>query len=250
MYVRNCVPVSVVGYPAISVSSFFLANPETFAFSPFVLLLFWLDTLFFMKFLVCAFCAIGIIGILRLSRKLNWQDGQRRIFLALFLFSPIVIQHIAIGYFPWLNLYLFPWLVLFLVEEGFLKRVLGCASVLALILLQGGVHPFVWFVIFIGFYAFVRFIQKPGLRFILFMVALIILTTLLSLVRISTSAQTFADFKQGFFNGYSLNGFITWGLTPPVFTPADMDEWLNPHNYIGTSVEQVDIAIDKLKEKL
>ncbi|OGD61475.1 adenylosuccinate lyase [Candidatus Bathyarchaeota archaeon RBG_13_52_12] len=32
--------------------------------------------------------------------------------------------------------------------------------------------------------------------------------------------------------------------------PADMDEWLNPHNYIGTSVEQVDRAIDKLKEKL
>jgi adenylosuccinate lyase len=35
-----------------------------------------------------------------------------------------------------------------------------------------------------------------------------------------------------------------------LITPADMDEWLNPHNYIGTSVEQVDRAIDKLKEKL
>jgi adenylosuccinate lyase len=35
-----------------------------------------------------------------------------------------------------------------------------------------------------------------------------------------------------------------------LITPADMDEWLNPHNYIGTSVEQVDRAIDKLKVKL
>jgi adenylosuccinate lyase len=35
-----------------------------------------------------------------------------------------------------------------------------------------------------------------------------------------------------------------------LITPADMDEWLNPHNYIGTSVEQVDRAIEKLKEKL
>ncbi len=35
-----------------------------------------------------------------------------------------------------------------------------------------------------------------------------------------------------------------------LITSADMDEWLNPHNYIGTSVEQVDRAIDKLKEKL
>ena len=217
-------PQGYGGYPAISVSSFFLANPETFSFSPFVLLLFWLDTLFFMKLLVCAFCVIGIMGILKLSSKLNWQDGQRRIFLALFLFSPIIIQHIAIGYFPWINLYLFPWLMVFLIDEDIFKRVLGCASILALTLLQGGVHPFVWFVFFVGFYSVVRFIQKPGLHFILFMVALTILSMLLSFVRLSTSAQTFADFKQNFFNGYSLNGFITWGLTPPVFTPANMDD--------------------------
>lgn len=35
-----------------------------------------------------------------------------------------------------------------------------------------------------------------------------------------------------------------------LITTADMDEWLNPRNYIGTSVEQVDKAIDRLKEKL
>jgi adenylosuccinate lyase len=35
-----------------------------------------------------------------------------------------------------------------------------------------------------------------------------------------------------------------------LITTADMDEWLNPHNYIGTSIEQVDRAIEKLKEKL
>ncbi len=212
------------GYPAISVSSFFLANPETFSLSPFIFLLYWMDTLFFMKFLVCVFCAISIIGILKLSKKLNWQDGQCRIFIALFLFSPIIIQHLAIGYFPWLNLYLFPWLVYFLIDQEFIKRILGCASILALTLLQGGIHPFVWLVFFIGFYSVVRFIQKPRFRFVLFFVALIALSTLLSLVRVSTSAQTYADFKQNFFNGYSLNGFVTWGLTPPVFTPADMDD--------------------------
>jgi hypothetical protein len=29
-----------------------------------------------------------------------------------------------------------------------------------------------------------------------------------------------------------------------------MDEWLNPHTYIGTSVEQVDRAVAELKKKL
>ena len=33
-------------------------------------------------------------------------------------------------------------------------------------------------------------------------------------------------------------------------SPAEMDEWLNPHTYIGTSVEQVDRAVKILKKKL
>jgi adenylosuccinate lyase len=35
-----------------------------------------------------------------------------------------------------------------------------------------------------------------------------------------------------------------------LITPAEMDEWLNPHAYIGTSVEQVDRAVAVLKKKL
>jgi hypothetical protein len=217
-------PQTLSSYPAISISSFFLANPETFSLSPFIILLYWMDALIFMKILACVFCAIGIIGIFRLRKKLKWQDGQFRIFLALFLFSPIIIQHLAIGYFPWLNLYFFPWLVFFLIDEDMVKRMIGCSSILALTLLQGGIHPFIWFFVFIGLYSLVHFIQKPGPAFILFLIASIGLTILLSFVRVSTSAQTFSDFQQKFFNGYSWNGFITWGLTPPVFTPSNMDD--------------------------
>jgi adenylosuccinate lyase len=35
-----------------------------------------------------------------------------------------------------------------------------------------------------------------------------------------------------------------------LITPAEMDEWLNPHTYIGTSVEQVDRAVEILRKKL
>lgn len=35
-----------------------------------------------------------------------------------------------------------------------------------------------------------------------------------------------------------------------LITPAEMDEWLNPHTYIGTSVEQVDRAVTELRKKL
>ena len=35
-----------------------------------------------------------------------------------------------------------------------------------------------------------------------------------------------------------------------LISPAEMDDWLNPHTYIGTSVEQVDRAVKILKKKL
>jgi hypothetical protein len=31
---------------------------------------------------------------------------------------------------------------------------------------------------------------------------------------------------------------------------TEMDNWLNPHTYIGTSIEQVDNAILELRKKL
>jgi len=211
-------------YPAISVSSFFLANPETYALSPFIFLLYWMDTLVFMKLLAGLFCGLGILGILKLGQKLQWKPNQQRIFAALFLFSPIVVQHLAIGYFPWLNIYLFPWLLFFLIEEKTIMAVLGAAAVLALVLLQGGLHPFVWFSIFLGIFYLVHFLQKPAFKTILTVIAILALTILLSFVRLSTSMQTFADFQQRFFNGYSLSGFVRWSLSPPIFTPADMDD--------------------------
>ena len=217
-------PQGYADYPAVSVSSFFLGNPETFAFSPFVLFLFVLDTIVFMKLLYVLFLVLAIFGIQKLGKKLNWKANQQRIFAALFLFSPIIVQHIAIGYIPWLNLFLFPWLLLFLLEEKPIFSIFGTAGVLSLVLLQGGLHPFVWFTGFVGIFFLVQFLQKPAIRTIFLFFGIIALIILLSFVRLNTSMQIFADFQQRIFNGYRPSGFINWGLTPPLFTPADMDD--------------------------
>jgi len=177
-----------------------------------------------MKLLVCFFCGIGILGVVCLSKKMQWRPNQQRIFGALFLFSPIIIQHLAIGYYPWLNLYLFPWLLVFLLDEKPLRVVVGVAAILSLTLLQGGLHPFVWYVIFTIIFFLIHFLRKPAVKTIFLCIFVIGITLLLSLARVATSLQIFTDFQQRFFNGYSLNGFIRWGLTPPVFTPIDMDD--------------------------
>ncbi len=217
-------PQAFIDYPAIGQSAFFIANPETFVFSPFILLLFLFDTILFMKILVLLFFAIGVVGLFALRRQLQWRDDQFRIFIALFLFSPIIIQHVSIGYFPWLNIYLFPWLLFFLLNEKTSSQVVGIAGVLALTLLQGGTHVFWWFSLFIGLFYLFRFIYKPGFKLFLQVVLVVCLVVLLAGIRISTSAQTFADFQQTFFSGYNIKGFFTWAFIPPIFTPANMDD--------------------------
>ena len=212
------------GWPAIQQSSFFLANPETYAFSPFVVLLFVFNSVFFMKLLMLVFFGLGVWGTFYLKQRLKWSDIQFRTYIALFLFSPIIIQHIAIGYFPWLNLYLFPWLVYFLLDENWLESAVGAAAVLALTLLQGGSHPFLWFGIFFGLFCIIRLILQPRLLHLTHMGLVIMLVVLLAFGRLFTSTQTFANFQQQFFNGYSVDGFLKWTLTPPFFTPASMED--------------------------
>ena len=129
----------LAGYPAVDQSAFFAANPETMLFTPFLPLLLFLSPAVFLKLLVVLNGIIGVVGLLLLGKKLNWQPSQTRIFSALFLLSPIVIQHVAIGYLPWINLFLFPWLLYFLISDDLISHSLGSSMVLAVMLLQGGV---------------------------------------------------------------------------------------------------------------
>ena len=83
--------VQLEGYPAVDQSAFFASNPETMLFTPFLPLLLLFSPAFFLKLLVLLNALVGYAGILALSRRLNWNAGQTRIFSALFLLSPIII---------------------------------------------------------------------------------------------------------------------------------------------------------------
>lgn len=212
------------GYPAVDQSAFFVSNPETMLFTPCLPLLLLFSPTFFLKLLVLLNALAGYAGILALGKRLKWSETQNRIFSALFLLSPIIIQHVAIGYLPWLNLYLFPWLLYFLVEDLVLRRGIGSGMVLAVVLLQGGLHPFVWLVFFSVFYmVLLAIIQKKGNTLWSLPISLGS-AALLALPRLYLSLQSFGDFAQRFFSGYSLSGFLKWALIPPFFTPSSMDD--------------------------
>ena len=214
----------LAGYPAVDQSAFFAANPETMLFSPFLPLLFFLPPEIFLKLLVVLNGIVGIAGLLLLGKKLRWQPDQTRIFSALFLLSPIVIQHVAIGYLPWINLFLFPWLLYFLLSEDMVSHSLGSGMVLAVVLLQGGSHIFVWMAFFVVFFELCSMILKKRIEHLISILLIFIAAVLLALPRFYLSMQSFASFSQRFFSGYSVRAFLQWGLIPPFFTPASMDD--------------------------
>jgi len=214
----------LAGYPAADQSAFFVSNPETLLFSPFIPLLLILPSAVFLKLLVLIHFLIGWAGIQALSKTCGWQARRARIFSALFLFSPIIIQHIAIGYLPWFNLYFFPWLLYFLLQDNFHKKWLGSGIVLAVILLQGGLHVFVWLGIFAAFFGFFQAIFRKDAKSLLSFLLSVLSACVLALPRVLTSFQSFGTFGQEFFSGYSLRAFIDWALIPPFFTPPTMDD--------------------------
>ncbi len=214
----------LAGYPAVDQSAFFAANPETMLFTPFLPLLFLFSAEVFLKLLVVLNGALGVMGVFTLGKNLHWQPQQTRIFSALFLLSPIVIQHVAIGYLPWINLYLFPWLLYFLLSDKVLVRGLGSGMVLALVLLQGGSHIFVWLALFTALYMLCSSILCKSVKDLLSIPLIFLSSVGMALPRFYLSLQSFASFSQRFFSGYSLKAFLKWSLVPPFFIPASMDD--------------------------
>ena len=211
-------------YPAVRQSAFFAGNPETMLFSPFLPMLQIMPPALFLKLLVLIHFLIGWAGIQALAKTCSWNVRQTRIFSAVFMLSPIIIQHISIGYLPWINLFFFPWLLNFLLDKNDFKKWLGCSIVLALMLLQGGLHVFVWSGFLIAFFSVFQTIFRKSGKSLLLSVASVITASLLALPRIVTSFQAFGAFEQRFFSGYSLGAFLKWGLIPPFFTPSTMDD--------------------------
>ena len=206
-------------YPAVTYTSNFISNPETMLFSPLIVFLRFMDVINYIKFVSFVHYLIGLGGVIALRRRLQWNHTQFRIYLVLFFFSPIIVQHLAIGYTPWLNLFFFPWVIYCLIEQKTLLGALGLAAVLAMILLQGGTHVFWWFALFAALFSFflatIRRKWSPLIKLGLALAGVM----LLAFVRLYASTQAYAGFQQDFVNGYHFANFFMWALLPAIFLP-------------------------------
>jgi hypothetical protein len=223
---------NVAWYPAAAYSSSFIGNPETMLFSPFTPLLFLMGVLPYVKFLAVIHCLIGIAGIFALKRRFQWDSRQFRTYSILFLLSPIIFQHLAIGYTPWLNLFFFPWLVYFIAGANPASSILGTSAVLGLVLLEGGTHSFVWYALLAALYFSLRAWFERKWSGLLRLVGIFCLAALLSSARLYATAQAYGGFRQSFQVGYNPLNFTFWALVPPVLI-APMDTLFSKMVWMG-----------------
>ncbi len=214
-------------------SSSFIAIPETSFFSPLTLLLHKFDTFTYAKLYVFLQFLPGVIGIIALRKKLQWNDMQFRNYAALFLFSPIALQHIAVGHFTWYNFYYFPWLVYFMAEKQTVKAIVGSAAVMGLIILQGGIYIVQYFGLFWVIYEVVHIIFEKDYKRIFRIIFIPTLMVLLSWVRIASTIIVYKDYIRTYFEieGYNIPYFLFYALIPTVTIPP-IDLWFHT-NYLG-----------------
>ena len=216
--------------PPVKATAVFISIPETTIFSPLTPLLYILSEIVYLKVYLLVQCLVGLGGVFALRKRLNWNDIQFRTYLAVFIFSPIIFQHIAVGFFPWYNIFFFPWLIFFLAEKKSLTKIVGMSIVLALVLLQGGVYVFVWFVMLLFLYGFYNIIIERNYMIILQVVGAMALVLLLAHVRIYAASLSFMDFSREWFatNGYNPFNFLFYALIPTVtIQPLDLIFWTN-----------------------
>ncbi|MCJ7800900.1 MAG: hypothetical protein MUP82_00915, partial [Candidatus Marinimicrobia bacterium] len=207
--------------PPIPGTSAIIANPETALFSPLTPLLYLFSAQAYIKLYIIIQFLIGVSGLIILKKKLNWNNSQFRIFTVLFLFSPIIMQHIAVAYFTWYNFYLFPWLIYFVADRRMLIGIVGTAAVLGLIVLQGGIYIVQYVGLFYVLYEIFHVIFEKDWKRVLRIFTIPLLAGLFSFARIYITAYAYGDYVRPWVetDAYNIPFFLFYALLPTVTIP-------------------------------
>lgn len=158
------IPEQISSYPTLQFTGSVIANPEVLKLSlASVLVFFFHDAVDWFRLVVFLHFIPGALGILLLARRSNFSWSGVFILFALTLLNPWLLQHLAIGFLPWVNL---GWMILAI--GVYAHNPLSPSSLIlsgaaaAMILWQGGLHLFVW--LQFGLLAFLSLYQifAPG----------------------------------------------------------------------------------------
>jgi hypothetical protein len=131
--------------PTLMHSSSYVGNPEVLTFSPLLPLLALVSVELFLRIYFAAHLLVAAIGLCLLARRLAVPPWAALLLFALTILNPWLVQHLAIGYSPYITITLCP-LVLAMLSGSRLSVadwIVGSATE-ALIIYEGGLHIFNW----------------------------------------------------------------------------------------------------------
>ncbi len=217
----------------------FLAIPET-DLSPTIFLLKFLSVEEFFLAQIIIVYSLGFTGCLWLKQRYQWSLVTFLFFLLPFSMNGHIVSHIAIGHWPWISYFLLSFFLLwvFRLVEGDRSSMHGArlSWVLFGILLLGGVHTFVWCLLFVFLLCL---FQKQYWKPVLIGVALAIM---FSSYRMIPTAITYFAYKNNFVSGFPSISVFWQALTSVKgqenmltlgFGPNGEAPWWEVDHYIG-----------------
>ncbi len=126
-------------------------------YSPQIILLSVLSVKHFIVADLLILYAIGFIGCLKIARHLSFSIFAFSLMFILFNFNGYIQDRVAVGHRMWETIFYLPWFFYFLIRfDDKISAHLKLSFVLFLIVMQGGVHPFVWCCMFLGLTGLLR----------------------------------------------------------------------------------------------
>lgn len=199
----------------------FLAIPATDLFPTIYFLKFLSVEDFFLAQMVVAY-SLGFIGCLWLRKTYQWSLFTFAFFFLVFNLNGHIVSHIAVGHWLWISYFLFPFFLGWVLKlvEGDISPFHGVrlSWVLFVMLLFGGLHPFVWSLLFLGVMClFQKKYWKP--------VSIgAILAITFSSYRIIPAAVTFFGYTKPFQYGFPSISTLWESLTANNFE-VDVFDW-------------------------
>ena len=188
----------------------FLSVPATDLFPTIYFLKFMSIEGFFLTQMIVAY-SLGFLGCLWMKRKYQWSLTTFMIFFLIFNFNGHIASHLAVGHWSWIAYFVLPFFVGWVLSlvEGDVSSFHGAwlAWILFGMLLFGGLHPFVWCLIFL---LLLCLFQKRYWKPVLIGVGLALV---FSSYRIIPAAITFWGYKNPFMYGFPSFSVLWSALT-------------------------------------
>ena len=138
------IPHDIATYPALFQSTSYWANPEVLTLSPFMVLLPWTSVPVFVKLVFFGHLVVAAVGMFLVGKRLGLRTIATAFLFVLLILNPWLLQHLAIGYTPWMTICYVPLVVASLLRPTTIRWFVTGTLADGLVLYEGGLHIFLW----------------------------------------------------------------------------------------------------------